>query len=40
MRNGAVRMLGLVLVAVLLMGIIGLAASQTFINKTGKTVMF
>jgi len=38
MRMAARRVVGLALVVLLLTGVIGLAASQTFINKTGKTV--
>ena len=38
MRSAAGRVLSLVLVAVVLMSAVGLAASQTFVNKTGKTV--
>ena len=38
MRTAAGRVLGLALVVLLLMSVVGLAASQTFINKTGKTV--
>jgi len=38
MRSVVKRVLGFVLVVVSLMGVVGLAASQTFINKTGKTV--
>ena len=38
MRNMAGRVVVFVLVAVLVMSAVGLAASQTFINKTGKTV--
>ena len=38
MRNVAGRVLSFALVAMLVMSAVGLAASQTFINKTGKTV--
>jgi hypothetical protein len=38
MRSVAGRVLGLMLVFVLVMGVVGLAVLQTFINKTGKTV--
>jgi len=38
MRSAVGRVLGLVLVGVALMSVVGLAASQTFINKTGKSV--
>ena len=38
MRMAARRVLGLVLVGLLLMSVVGLAASQTFVNKSGKTV--
>ena len=38
MRSADERVLSLVLVAVVLMSAVGLAASQTFVNKTGKTV--
>jgi len=38
MRSAAGRVLGLVLIAVALMSVVGLAASETFVNKTGKTV--
>ena len=38
MRSAAGRVLGLALVMMLVMSVVGLAASQTFINKTGKTV--
>jgi len=38
MRSGAGRAVVVALVAVLLMSVVGLAASQTFINKSGKTV--
>ena len=38
MRTVAGRVLGLMIVGLLVMSAAGLAASQTFINKTGKTV--
>jgi len=38
MESAGRRVLGLVLVGVVLMSAVGQAASQTFINKTGKTV--
>jgi len=38
MKSAAGRVLGLALVMMLVMSVVGLAASQTFINKTGKTV--
>ncbi|HHR86334.1 MAG TPA: hypothetical protein ENL23_08330, partial [Candidatus Acetothermia bacterium] len=38
MRTVAERVLGLMLVGLLVMSTAGLAASQTFINRTGKTV--
>ena len=38
MRRAAGRVVGFALVAVFVMSAVGLAASQTFINKTGKTV--
>jgi len=38
MEGAGRRALGLTLVMALLMSVVGLAASQTFINKTGKTV--
>jgi len=38
MKSPAGRVLGFALVLVLVMSVVGLAVSQTFINKTGKTV--
>ncbi|HDL85635.1 MAG TPA: hypothetical protein ENH11_04800 [Candidatus Acetothermia bacterium] len=38
MQSTAGRVLGLALACTLLMSVVGLAALQTFINKTGKTV--
>jgi len=38
MRSAAGRVLGAALVLVVVISVLGLAASQTFINKTGKTV--
>ena len=38
MQSAAGRVLSFALVAVLVISAVGLAASQTFINKTGKTV--
>ena len=38
MRSAAGRVLGLMIVGLLLMSAAGLAASQTFVNKMGKTV--
>ena len=38
MRSAAGRVLSFALVLVLVMSVVGLATSQTFINKTGKTV--
>ena len=39
MRSAAERVLSLLLVVLLIASVVGLAASQTFINKTGKTVI-